>query len=342
MDEDYELAEARAELQAAIGELPAEFVARLPTDAQGEPVLEIVWGLYRHERLAPREVSWTELRTLSREEGHAVAEAHDEVYRATRGIDGYLAFAWGDLRNARDEVLRQMHQDSRPHEWMPPLINYRIINFSAALKMYYEYTVARVNRTKDTDLKTKVLAEFSDTYDSSFQYRLAFSLRNALQHGEPNLVSLTMTTRVAGDGETTEAEVQAHLNKDAFIATRANAAVRREVGDTRSEIDLFECAENAYARFEDLHSRLVPMLHPSAAAAAALIARYVRENNGERPHFHEYIRGLPTRGLLQTKTLDTAGFEYVASQAGREVASSESPAVDASSALPTYFPDRAD
>ena len=58
-------------------------------------------------------------------------------------------FAWGDLRNVRAELLRQLREQTSPDDWMEQLVEYRILNYSTALKLYGEYVTAQVNRTGD-------------------------------------------------------------------------------------------------------------------------------------------------------------------------------------------------
>ena len=64
--------------------------------------------------------------------------------------------------------------------------------------------------------------------------------------------------------------------------------------------------------------------------------QYIEELGGERPHFHMYVRGLPTRGLLETRSLDRVGFDYVARQAGKRVIYEAGAPADALAVLPTY------
>jgi hypothetical protein len=220
---------------------------------------------------------------------------------------------------------------------MTQVIEYRIINYSTALKLYHEYVTAQVNRTGDDDLKAQVAAAFSETYDRSFGYRLIYSMRNAFQHGVRGLVSLRMTARLAdGSDAARESEAYAYVEKDAFAASRANAAVRRHVLELARDIDLFKLGEDAFAEVQMLHARLAPLLHPGAPVAAQLLMQYIEELGGERPHFHEYVRGLPTRGILGTRSLDRGGFDYVARQAGKRVIYEEGAPTDALAVLPTY------
>jgi hypothetical protein len=337
MNDNAELAAAKAELAEAIAQIPADQRAALPTNSGGEPQVEIVQALYRYEHPRPGEVRWIEVRELSTKEWDAAIAAHRDVYRFTRGLDGFPLFAWGDLRNARDELLRQLREQTRPHEWMAPLIEYRILNYSTALKLYDEHVTAQVNRTDDGELKARVAAAFSEVYDRSFGYRLIYSMRNAFQHGVRDLLSLRMTARLA-DGPDTEreSEAYAYLKKDAYAAGRSNAAVRQQVREMDDDIDLFELGEEAFAEVQMLHARLAPMLYPRAPAAAQLLNRYIKETGGERPHFHEYIRGLPTKGILGITTLDRGGFDYVARQAGKRVIYEAGSPTDALAALPTY------
>lgn len=337
MNGDDEPAEVEAALAEAIAQLPADFRAMLPTNSEGQPQVEIVHALYRHESPRPGEFKWIEVRELSTDEWDAAIAAHGNVYSLTRGLDGFPSFAWGDLRNARDELLRQLRDQTRPSEWMAQLIEYRIINYSTALKLYHEYVSAQVKRTADDDVKGQVEAAFSETYDRSFGYRLMYTMRNAFQHGVRGLVSLRMTARLAAGSDTErELEAYAHLEKVAFAASRANAAVRRQVREVDDDIDLFELGEEASAEVRALHARLTPLLHPGAPAAAQLLMQYIEELGGERPHFHMYVRGLPTRGLLETRSLDRVGFDYVARQAGKRVIYEAGAPADALAVLPTY------
>jgi hypothetical protein len=312
----------------------------LPTSVVGESQVETVEAVYRYELLKPGEVRWIEVRELTTAEWNAATEAHREIYTSTRGLDGFPSFAWGDLRNARDELLRQLKVQASPDEWMTTLLEYRILNYSTALKLYHEYVTAQVNRTGDEKVKARVEAEFSSLYDRSFGYRLIFSMRNAFQHGVRGLVSLRATVRLV-DGSDTELESEAHayLAKDVFAAGRSNAAVRRQVRGIDDDIDLFELSEEVFGEIQSLHTRLAPLIHPRAPAAAQLLIQYINELGGERPHFHKYVRGNPTK-ILEVNTLERGGFEYVARQAGaRATYEGRSPS-DALAVLPSYPPFR--
>lgn len=337
MNESAELAAAKAAVADAIAQMPADVRAALPTNAEGELQLEIVQALYRYKNPDPGEVEWIEVRELSGEEWDAVIAAHGEIYGLTRGLDRFPSFAWGDLQVARDELLRQL-LEHRLDEWMAPLIEYRILNYSTALRLYHEYVTAQANRAGDDHLTTRVAAAFSELYDRSFGYRLIYSMRNAFQHGARGLVSLQMTVRLVGGSDTErEAEAHAFLEKDTFAAGRSNAAVRQQVREMNDDIDLFDLGGEAFAEVQMLHSRLAALLHPGAPAAAHLLIEYIEELDGERPHFHEYFRGLPLEGVLGTRTLDRAGFDYVARQAGKRVGYEEPEApTGASAVLPTH------
>lgn len=310
--------------------------AELLASVEDEPEVEIVQAVYRYERPKPGEVRWIELRELTTEEWDAAMEAHREIYAFTRGLDGFPSFAWGDLRSVRDELLRQMREQDAPEEWMMPLIEYRILNYSTSLKLYHEYVTAQVNRTDDEELKARVETEFSELYDRSFGYRLIYSMRNAFQHGVRGLMSLRATVRlVEGSDTELESELHAYLIKDVFAAGRSNAAVRRQVRGMDEDIDLFELSEEVFSEIQALHTRLAPLLHPGAPAAAQLLIRYIKELGGDRPHFHRYIRGFPAQ-ILETRTLDRGGFDYVAKQAGARAAYEGRSPTDALAVLPSY------
>ncbi|MCV2395107.1 hypothetical protein OEB99_12390 [Actinotalea sp. M2MS4P-6] len=330
-------ADAERELVDAITQLPAEDRLLVPTDADGKPRVEIVHALYRYESAQPGMVKWIEVRELSRTEWKAVEAAHREVCRFTRGLDRYPAFAWGDLSAARDELRRQVREHTRPNEWMPHLIEYRILAFSTALRLYQDYATTRASRAGDKSLPSRAASIFSEVYDGSFAYRLMYSMRNVFHHGMHDLVTLHMTARFAEGSETErESEVHAYLNKSAFAASRANAAVRTQVRETTDDIDLFEFSERAFTDLRDAHLRIGPLLHPAAPEAAKLLAGYIEEIGGDRAHFHEYVRGLPTKGLLGTTTLDRAGFDYVARQAGKRATFEDGEPADPLTVLPTY------
>lgn len=339
MDYNSELTSTEAELWNLVAQLPAELRASLPSDDNGEPQVEIVRALYRHQHVQPGEVEWIEVRELSREVWDAAKAAHGDIYSFTRGLDGFPSFAWGDLRSAIDELRRQMREEAAPDEWMVPLVEYRILSYSTALKLYQEHVTAQVNRTDDVELKAQVAKEFSEVYDRSFAYRLIYSMRNAFQHGVRGLVTLSMTARlVEGSSTETESEVHAYLVKNNFAASRANAAVRRQVRETDNDIDLFKFSEESFGEVQTLHARLAPLLHPEAPAAAQLLFQYFEELGGDRPHFHEYIRGLPIQGLLGITTLDRVGLEYVARQGGARVTFEGGSPPDALAVLPIYSP----
>ena len=133
-------------------------------------------------------------------------------------------------------------------------------------------------------------------------------MRNAFQHGVRGLVSLAMTARLADGSDTkTESKAHAYLVKDTFAAGRGNAAVRCQVRETGEDIDLFELSDEAFGEIQTLHTRLAPLLHPGAPASARVLIPYIKELGGGQPHFHEYIRGSPTKGILGTTTLDPGG-----------------------------------
>lgn len=330
-------ASAEAALAEAVTRLPAEVRAMFPTSASGEPQVELVRALYRYEHPKPGEVRWIQMRELGLEEWDAAVAAHGEIYRLTHGLDRFPSFAWGDLKSVRDELLRQAREHTLPDEWMAPLVEYRFLNYSTALKLYQEYVRAEINRTSVGDLKAQVEAILSEAYDGSFGYRLMYSMRNAFQHGVGGLVSLQVTARlVEGPNIERESEAHAYLEKEAFSASGANATVRQNVRDMRGDVDLFLLGEEAFASVQRLHALLIPLLHPAAPAAAQLLEQYMAEIGGERPHFHQYIRGLPTQGLLETRTLDRSGFDYVVGEAGKQAIYEEGGPTGPLSVLPSY------
>lgn len=312
----------------------------LPITVVGDPQVQTVRAVYRYEHTKPNEVRWIEVRKLTTAEWDAAVKAHREIYTSTRGLDGFPSFAWGDLKSARDELLRQLKDQAAPDEWMATLLEYRILNYSTSLKLYHEYVIAQVNRTGDEEVKARVEAEFSTLYDRSFGYRLIYSMRNAFQHGVRGLVSLRATVRLV-DGSDTELESEAHayLAKDVFAAGRSNAAVRRQVRGTDDDIDLFKFSEEVFGEIQALHIRLDPLIHPGVPAAAQMLLQYIKELGGERPHFHKYVRGAPMK-ILEICTLDRGGFDYVVRQAGARATYEGRLPSDALAVLPSYPPSR--
>jgi hypothetical protein len=322
--------------QDVVAALPPDLRDRLPVNEHGQPQVEIVKALFKHEQIKPGEFRWTQIRELDDENWKRVLDAHGAVHRATRSFDSFLSFAWADLQNVREEVLRQLRSQSRPNEWMPPLVEYRILNFSAGLKMYHEHVDAEAARHGDQGLKDEVARSFSDIYDRSFGYRLLYSMRNAFLHGARRITTLHMIARVTGaDQPGREPEVRVLLDKERFAAGKSNAAVRRQVREHDADIDLLDFSAEAFSEVEKLHRRLSPLLHPDAPVAAQLIGEHMREVGNERAHFHSYTRGFPF-ATLGTHTLDRLGFEYVVAQLGVEAVYEDGPPHGAAAAVARY------
>lgn len=192
--------------------------------------------------------------------------------------------------------------------------------FSTALKMYDEYVAAHVNRMEDETLKQKVGTASSELYGNSFGYRLIYSMRNAIQPGVGNLIRLEGAARlVRGSDTEVESELHIYLQREAFDASKANAAVRKQVRELNDDLDLLPICQEAYAGVRALHARLTTLIHPGAPATVHLLRQYIEEVGRERVHFHEYIRGLAAKGTLETMTLDREGFTYVIAETGGQV-----------------------
>lgn len=319
-DRDAELAEAKAELKAAVAALPEELRSALPTDEHGEPRAELVWALFRYEHPGPREVKWVQVRELTMEEFDAAVEAHGEVYRVTHSYDRFLTFAWHDLQEAIAALDAQLNDRGLIDGDTVPLLEYRLVVFSTALKMYGEYVTAHVNRTNDPALKQNVRSAFSELYDRSFGYRLIYAMRNAVQHGVGSLIRFEGRARLVGDSDTeVESESHIYLQKDVFGASKAKAVVRQQVRELDDDLDLIPLCRDAYSGVQELHARLIPMLHQGVPSAVRLLRQYIDEVGRESAHFHEYVRGLPAKGVLETLTLDREGFAYVIGETGGRV-----------------------
>jgi hypothetical protein len=329
-----------ARLQALLAELPPHVQDLLPRDDSGKLQLELVQALYRHTQPHPGEHRWTEVRELAPGEWELANDALSALYKLTRGLDAFPFFAWGDLKAARDEFLRQVHDEGQFSEWMPSLIEYRVINFSTAVKLYQEQVLAQARNAADDTLQAQLKAMFSEVYDRSFAYRVLYSVRNAFHHGDRRLISLSGTSRMTGPtGEDVETEGVALLDKNAFASGGSNGAVRKEIRELAQdvEVDLFDLSSQTFSEIERLSQRIAPLLHPNAPQAAAVLAGYFRELGGDRPHFHEYIRGLPSKGILGITTLDRLSFAYVAEQANVRAVYEGGPAADIFAILPTYY-----
>lgn len=310
------LTQAQREAYEAI---PQKWRDALPRDDAGEPIVEIEYSIYRYVATGPNAMRWDKVRDLDRDEWDASVAAHATIYKRTKDVDRFPSFAWDDLQAARSELHRRLHRkDARLDDWMPPLVEYRVLGYSTALWMYYEYILAEVNRRGDETLKQTIKAAFSDLYDRSRGYRIVFCLRNAFQHGVRDLVGVWAHVAFA-DGSDTElvSASKAPLDKEKFAASKANAKVRGEVRALADDevVDLFALCEEAHAGVRELHSRIVPLLHPDAPTAARLLADYMREAGYERPHFHAALRGVP-HAVVSMHKLDVTGFNYVVEQIG--------------------------
>ena len=259
------------------------------------------------------------MRRLTKIEWDAVVAAHAEIFQVVRSFDRFLRFAWMDLEAARTALLEEWSVGPRDRG-TASLLEYRLLSFSTALKMYDTYVTAEVNRREDAYLKSVARGLFTELYDSSQGYRVVFCLRNAFQHGVRNLVRLSGGGRLVGDSLTdVEAHLHAYLIRDAFASSGANSTVRKEVRDAEAEFEILGLCADAYAGVQRLHARLTPLLHPNAPAAARVLLGYMREIGNERAHFHEYPEGAPHQPL-STRTLDPEGFDYVVAQAGGRTA----------------------
>lgn len=195
----------------------------------------------------------------------------------------------------------------------------------------------RGKRIGEGDVFNKAAAAFSATYDGSFSYRLLYAMRNAFQHGVGDLLQLRMTARLTDlSSSTTESEAHAYLKTEVFARSRCNAAVRHEVSAMSNPIDLLVESNEAFAELRRLHDRLVPLIYPNAPTAAARIVEYMRELGGERAHFHEYIRGLPSRAILGLTSLDRTGSAYIVEVTGGRADFDGEPPPDVMAVLPQY------
>ncbi|WP_434513171.1 hypothetical protein [Clavibacter nebraskensis] len=341
MTDDVDPDDVAAQLRAVLAMLPPDVQDMLPRNGRGQPRLEVVQALYRHDQSKPGEHLWTEVRELDLGEFDAANDALSAVYRLTRGLNAFPAFAWGDLDTAKTEFLRQVHRNGQFSEWMASLIEYRVIIFSTAVKLYQEQVLTQAKHAADEALYPQLKAMFSEVYDRSFAYRVLYSIRNAFHHGDRRIISLKGTSRLKGpSGGDIETDGVALLDKAAFAAGESNGAVRREIRELGEdiEVDLFRLSSQTFSEIEQLSDRIIPLLHPDAPQAAAVLAGYFRELDGQRPHFHEYIRGLPLKGVLGITTLDRLSFAYVAAQAGSHAVYENGPASDITSVLPIYPP----
>ncbi|OFI39537.1 hypothetical protein BIU82_00195 [Arthrobacter sp. SW1] len=148
-------------------------------------------------------------------------------------------------------------------------------------------------------------------------------------------MSLKATARLIDGSDAKESEAHAYLEKDVFEASRSNAAVRRQVREIGEDIDLLELSAEAFREVQALHTRLAPLIHPGAPDSAQLLIRYIRELGGQQAHFHEYVRGYPSK-ILGIMTLDASGFDYVARQAGARATYEGRTPTDAMAVPPSY------
>lgn len=277
-----------------------------------DPAKEVIRALFRYEQVEPGHIRWVEVRQLPPDEWQEVTTALGEVGRVVRSFDRFLEVAWTDLEEGRKHVLERAAESRHLVIDAVSLLEYRLLAFSTALRLYHEYVIAEANRADARSVRTALDAIFSEHYDASQAYRIVYSLRNAFQHGVRGLVSVTVKARLVQESgvESTETALVATLRRDLFGRSGTSAAVRREVGEMKTDPDVVAMCVEAYAGIRALHTRVLPVLHPDGPAAARTLMRYVREVDNENPHFHEYERGR----LLETtvvRELDIEGFRHV-------------------------------
>ena len=67
MSDESGLAEVKAAMAETVAQMPTHLRVSLPTNADGEPQVEMVRALYRYERTGPSNVRWIQIRELSDE-----------------------------------------------------------------------------------------------------------------------------------------------------------------------------------------------------------------------------------------------------------------------------------
>lgn len=93
---------------------------------------------------------------------------------------------------ARDRMLLDEHSSDA----VRTRINLRLLTILTAAKLYEDYSKSRIPslRLMDNGTLYKIEKDFSDAFDSSFEYRLMYGLRNYSQHRNLPLGGLTYSS----------------------------------------------------------------------------------------------------------------------------------------------------
>jgi hypothetical protein len=148
------------------------------------------------------------------------------------------------------------------------------LTFCAALHLFQEHTVTSVQKHFGEESKesTELARIFSEAYDSSLGYRLAYRLRNVMIHQSLAAVGLTVRRweRMQDSGvPAKESQVLISLQRDQFLASRKiSAALRREVSGLPGDPDILEMATEALAALEVVHAKAYKFIYPTIDADA--------------------------------------------------------------------------
>lgn len=285
-----------------------------------DPATKLVHALVRYEEPEPHSIQWVEVRRLPPEEWQSVAEALAVVDSVVRSYDRFLTTAWADLEKAHQYVLDQAVVSRHLVLDALGVLEYRLLGFSTAIRLYETYITAEANRARDGSVSAAIRSIFSERYDASQAYRVIYHLRNAFQHGVRDLVGGTVSARLveASSTETVESQVHVILRREVFARSGANAAVRKEVREMDADPDIVAMCVEAYSGIQDLHERVIPILHRDGPIAARTLMAYVREVGNENPHFHQYDEARPLEST-RIRELDSKGFRYVIAVEGYEL-----------------------
>jgi hypothetical protein len=202
---------------------------------------------------------------------------------ANGGLLVYVQQSQINLESAIDQMrelvpkLKMPVQSASANSWF---INIAclVLTFCSALHLYQEQTLEEVRRTfgrSSPELK-RVAEIFSHAYDTSFEYRLLYRLRNVLVHHSLGSVGFEISSKEDRSPSGLiihKHTVRAPLKREIFLAAKkgASATLRHEVESLDGDPDLVGICADAMTALGRIHDEISLLVRPSLREDALLI-----------------------------------------------------------------------
>jgi hypothetical protein len=210
---------------------------------------------------------------------HSTYKRYEDAYsRVADARDGDLSVYAVSALNQIDGMVRQIETlvttssvpavTASAGEWSRTVAG-AVLTLCSSVHLFQEQTEAAVARHfgSDSAEHVRIQERFAAAYDSSFEYRLMYRLRNVLVHHSMKSVGLRFKARLEQDPDGTErkvAHIELPLVRRTFLGTRkgVSAAIRREPEGLDSEPDVRDLGASAIAAIHALRQDSMDLVHP--------------------------------------------------------------------------------